>query len=265
MSASSEKKKSSGVRANLFVLRLSRRWLEIVLVILAVYITLPWLAPTLMKIGLTGPANLIYTAYSPFCHQFAFRSFFVYGEQPVYPRELAGTEYTPYESYVAAAPEFQEHYTYWYQFYNGVEPAGISADDLQEFSPWLQFASRDFKGNEQMGYKVTLCERDITIYSAMFVGGLLYSRVRWRLRPAPWWLYAILGLAPIAIDGFSQLLGYPPFGLWPARETLPIFRVVTGMFFGLMNVWLGFPYLERSFWDTRVQIERKLRQHGIEF
>jgi uncharacterized membrane protein len=73
----------------------------------------------------------------------------------------------------------------------------------------------------------------------------------------------LLGLAPIGLDGFSQLLGYPPFNLWSPRETLPIFRIVTGALFGLMNVWLAFPYLELSMRETQEQIVAKLARTGI--
>jgi uncharacterized membrane protein len=114
-----------------------------------------------------------------------------------------------------------------------------------------------------MGYKTTLCERDIAIYSALFFGGLAFTQVRRRLRPIPIWLYVLLGIAPIGIDGLSQLLGNAPFNLWPPRETLPIFRVVTGALFGLANVWLGFPYLELSMRETRDQILAKLARAGI--
>jgi hypothetical protein len=73
----------------------------------------------------------------------------------------------------------------------------------------------------------------------------------------------LFGIAPIGIDGFSQLLGNAPFNLWPPREALPIFRVVTGTLFGLANVWLGFPYLEMSMKETRDQILAKFARAGI--
>lgn len=248
---------SFAVRANIWTLRLARHWLRVVLIILGIYISLPWVAPTLMKLGATDAGNFLYFLYSPFCHQFAFRSFFLYGEQAAYPRYTVGTGLTPFETYVEPLPEFAPDRI--------VEIFGIQSlvGDIYGFSPGFQGAAREFKGNEQMGYKMPLCERDITIYTAMFIGGVLYTRVRWRLRPAPWWLYIWLGLAPIGIDGFSQLLSYPPFNLWPVRETSPFFRVLTGALFGLMNVWLGFPYLERAMWDTRRQIESKLARIGI--
>ncbi|MBI5669052.1 MAG: DUF2085 domain-containing protein [Chloroflexi bacterium] len=246
--------RSLAVRLNIWVLRFARHWLRVALVLLAIYISLPWVAPTLMKLGLTGPARALYTLYSPFCHQFAFRSFFLYGDQPAYPRYNTGSPLTPFESYAVTLPEFAP---------DRVHPIGGAVRDVYEFTPGFQFAARDFVGNEEMGYKMTLCERDIAIYTALFVGGLVYSRVRRRLRPVPIYIYVILGVLPIGLDGFSQMLGYPPFNLWPPRETLPGFRVLTGALFGLMNAWLAFPYLEQSFNDTRRQVEAKLARAGI--
>ncbi len=246
--------RTTALRLNLFVLRLSRHWLRVALVVLAVYISLPWIAPTLMKLGITGPARVIYTLYSPFCHQFAFRSFFLFGEQAAYPRFNTGSPLVPFESYAAQLPEFAP---------DQVHPLAGRVGDVYAFTPGYQFMARDFIGNDQMGYKMTLCERDIAIYTMLFIGGLIYSRVRRRLRPVPIYIYIILGVLPIGLDGFSQMLGYPPFNLWPPRETLPGFRVLTGALFGLMNAWLAFPYLELSFNDTRQQVEAKLARAGI--
>jgi uncharacterized membrane protein len=238
--------KRFAVGLNKFLLRLTRNWLKIALALVGLYATLPFVAPTLMHLGITGPARVLYTLYSPFCHQFAFRSVFLFGEQPFYPRANTGTELRPYEAYVSEAPEL-----------TNVDPTN-----------WvqLQLSSRAFLGNEQMGYKTTLCARDVSIYLALFAGIVLYSLpiVRRRLRPVPIWLYVLLGLGPIGIDGFSQLLGYPPFNLWPPRETLPVFRIVTGALFGFMNAWLGLPYLEMSIQETREQLEAKFARAGIE-
>lgn len=249
----------AAIRLNRMVLRLARNWLRIVTVILAIYVTLPLAAPTLMNMGLGGPASVIYTVYSPFCHQFAFRSFFLYGSQPAYPRAVSGTGLVPFETYAAASPDFRAAFSH----YSGIPAEQVTLADLLPFSPALQFAARDFRGDAVMGYKMTLCERDITIYAALLVGALVFAKVRTRLRPIPLWLYALLGLAPIGLDGLSQMLGYPPFSFWPPRETLPAFRVVTGALFGLASAWLAFPYMEASMLETRTEIEHKLRQAGI--
>lgn len=256
--------RSFALRVNLWLLALSRHWLRTALIVLGIYITLPWVAPTLMHFGITGPARVVYFIYGPFCHQFAFRSFFLYGEQPIYPRSIANTPYTPYEDYIDNSPEFDDALKNWVG-----RPQSRFAT-VEEFEPYtwsfdLQFASKDFFGTPEMGYKTTLCMRDIAIYTAMWVFGLVYShpKVRRRLRPIPIWLYVFAGVLPIAIDGFSQLLGYPPISLWEPRETGPVFRVVTGAVFGLATGWLAFPYLEQSFVETRIQLEAKLRKAGI--
>jgi uncharacterized membrane protein len=259
MSQTSETQRSFAIRSNIFLLRLTRNWVRVALVIIGIYVSLPILAPVLMQVGATGPARVIYAMYGPFCHQFAFRSFFLFGEQSAYPRAIAGTDLAPFEAYAPYSPAFRESLSRY------IDPANIDRFDYAIFSPALQFASRDFVGDERMGYKMTLCERDITIYIMLFTGGVIYSipAVRRRLRPVPIWIYIILGLGPIGIDGFSQLLGYPPFNLWLPRETSPFFRVLTGGIFGLMNAWLGFPYLDMSFRETAEQIEAKLARAGI--
>ncbi len=240
-------------RRNRMLLGICRHWLELVTFFLALYVALPVLAPVFMKLGLEAPGRVIYTIYSPFCHQFAFRSWFIGGQQTLWPRELAGLDDVSFERAALDSPAFRELYAH----FAGRNPADIALDDLSDFTPALQFASRAFLGDEKFGYKLSLCERDIAIYGAMLVGATLYRRWRRNLRPAPIWLYVLLGLAPVGIDGFSQLLGYPPFSLWPPRETTPAFRFVTGMLFGLMNVWLGFPWLEISFQELREPLERR--------
>lgn len=244
---STNNKKSLGLRLNFWLLRLTRNWLRVALVVVGLYASLPFVAPALMKLGATGPANILYTLYSPFCHQFAFRSVFLFGEQPFYPREITDTPYQSYESYIAELPGF---------------PAVTSPED---FSPSFWQPARAFRGNEEMGYKTTLCARDVSIYAMLFAGGLIYAYppIRRRIRPIPLWIYVIAGLGPIGIDGFSQLLSYPPFNLWEVRETAPFFRVATGAMFGLMNAWLGYPYIEMTMQDTRRQIEIKLYRAGI--
>lgn len=251
---------------NLFTLRFSRNWLKILTVIIGIYATLPIVTPALMAAGIEAPARVLYTIYSPFCHQFAFRSFFLFGEQSAYPRAITNTELNRFEPYAAQDPDFIQQYNYWFEFYNATSPPQpVTEADLLNFTPWLQFASRDFIGNQEMGYKTAICMRDVGIYLALFASLLIYNIpvVYRRIRPAPIWLYIILGVAPIGLDGFSQLLGYPPFNLWEPRETAPIFRIVTGVLFGFMTGWLAFPHFKIAMEETRQQIEQKFARAGI--
>ena len=239
---------------------IARSWLGIVLTILAIYISLPWVAPTLARFGLASPADFLYTIYSPFCHQFAFRSFFIYGEQALYPRAAAGTGYRPFEEYAAKSEAFLEQYRYWASYYRtNPPPPPPTVEGLGQFSVAQQIAARHFIGDAATGYKTALCSRDIAIYTMIFIGGLVYRRYRRRIRPLPLWMYIFVGLGPIGLDGFSQLLSYPPFEFWAVRETAPFFRIVTGGLFGLMSAWFGFPHIERSMQDIADRLDIRLR------
>ncbi len=227
--------------ADKFTYWFSRHWLLLFNTAVAIYVFLPILAPILMNAGLTGPGRVIYTVYSPMCHQMASRSFFLFGEQPVYPRELAGTNYLPLEAYTDNIEEFE----------------GASPDN------WANFflAARRFVGNEQLGYKMALCERDMAIYGFVLIGGLLYGLLRKRvaIRPLPVLVFLIIGMGPIALDGFSQLFGYyaVPIGggepssvqqllgaIFPLRESPPWLRFTTGALFGFMLAWLILPHVD---------------------
>ncbi len=222
-----------------WVQRLSRHWMVFVLVFLFLYVGLALSAPVLMHTGHTGAADVVYKLYGPLCHQFAFRSWFFFGEQAAYPRAVSGTSWGTFEEYASRDP-----------FFDGL--------DLYQWTAALQLRARAFRGNEEMGYKTALCQRDIAIYSAMLIFALFFTRVRRWLRPAPLWLYLILGLMPLGFDGFSQLFSYPPFEFWPVRETLPFFRTLTGALFGMMNGWLAFPYLEESMREMQASAQRKI-------
>jgi uncharacterized membrane protein len=254
-----------GPRANRALYGFARHWLRFVLGFLLVYAGLPWVAPVLMYVGMTDTARAIYTLYTPFCHQFAFRSVFLFGEQPFYPRFNVGDpNFVPFETYAADLPEFDPNRIAMMQML-GMTAGGGLVGDIYDFTVGYQAAAREFLGNPQMGYKTAICARDVAIYASMFFFGLLYAvpAVRRRIRPAPLWLYVLLGLGPIGIDGFSQLFGYVSDGTLPMRETLPIFRVLTGALFGMMNVWLGFPYMESMFADMRDEIRQKFKRAGL--
>jgi uncharacterized membrane protein len=115
---------------------------------------------------------------------------------------------------------------------------------------------------------MALCQRDISIYASMFVGGLIYAvlRRRGRVRPMPFWLFVVVGLGPIALDGFSQLfsqlfigLGLDGLaGLVPLRESSPLLRSLTGIILGLSIVWLLYPRLDEQFTATADSMEARL-------
>ncbi len=215
-----------------FSLWMADHWLFVVNLLFIIYLGLPVLAPVLMKVGATAPANVIYTAYSPLCHQLGFRSFFLFGEQPYYPRAAAG---------IQGVVTFGQ-------------ATGIDENDL--------LAARAFKGSKQLGYKIALCERDVAIYGAIILFGLLFALTRRRIPPLHWALWLVIAIAPIGLDGFSQLFSQLPIPFiatfLPYRESTPFLRLLTGFLFGFGTAWFGLPYVEESMRETRDILYRKL-------
>jgi uncharacterized membrane protein len=73
-----------------------RHWLTAVNLAVAVFVGLPFLAPILLAAGYDAPANEIYAAYKLVCHEWAFRSFFLFGPAATYGpetlRDLVGQQ-----------------------------------------------------------------------------------------------------------------------------------------------------------------------------
>jgi uncharacterized membrane protein len=122
-----------------------------------------------------------------------------------------------------------------------------------------------------MGYKAALCQRDVAIYGMLALFGfvfLILHKMNVKVPYLPMWAYLLMGIAPMGLDGFSQLFANPPFNgfglaLYPIRESTPLLRTLTGALFGLANGWLAYPYIEDSMADTREIVETKLIRAGI--
>ncbi|MBN2387386.1 MAG: glutaredoxin family protein [Anaerolineales bacterium] len=213
----------------------ARHYLAIFALFLFFYVGLPFLAPVLKQVGADGPAEVIYKIYSPLCHQWGFRSWFLFGEQVYYPHAAAGIEGVI--SFEAAT--------------------GIS----DQTDPG-RLEARSFEGNPVMGFKVALCERDVAIWGAMFLFAVLFAATGRRLPAIPWWLWILLGIVPPGLDGFSQLLSQLPYdwiqALLPYRESTPFLRSLTGFMFGWFTAWFAFPLFEETMADTCRLLSRKV-------
>jgi uncharacterized membrane protein len=209
----------------------SRHYLAVINAFMLLYFGLPILAPVLMNAGATLPANVLYTVYKPLCHQFGFRSFFLFGEQAYYPLAEAGIEGVKTFEQVTGFQDLDN-------------PAALS-----------RFQARQFVGNETVGYKMALCERDMAIYGAILLFGLLYAASGRRLKPLHWALWVLIGMGPIGLDGFSQLFSQMEWqwlsSILPYRESTPFLRVLTGGLFGFATAWFAYPYMEESMAETR--------------
>ena len=215
---------------------LSRWYMALIAGLLVLYVGLPFLAPVFARAGATGPARLIYAIYSPLCHQLPFRSWFLWGSQAYYPRELAGIPG------VASYEEF-------------TGSSGVNVTSERKFTGLEQ---RGF-GAEAAGYKVALCQRDVAIYASMALFALLFMATGRKIKALPWYLWVIIGLGPIALDGFSQLPSLiaqlPDWML--IRESTPVLRSLTGALFGIATSWYLFPMIEESMRETRKMLAGK--------
>lgn len=91
------------------------------------------------------------------------------------------------------------------------------------------------------GHQFGFCARNLSIYSSMFVGSLIFALSKKRLPGIPWWLWVLMCL-PIAWDGLTQM-----FGL---RESDWVLRVITGTLFGLGNVWFALPLMQKTILES---------------
>lgn len=98
------------------------------------------------------------------------------------------------------------------------------------------------------GHQIAYCQRDLAIYTGVFVLGLVYALVRRSLHPLSWRGAFLLAL-PMAVDGTTQLVGL--------RESTWQLRVVTGVFFALAIVWFIYPRLELGFAEIRAVLARR--------
>jgi uncharacterized membrane protein len=233
-------KVTTGDRVSFWI---AKRYLLMLNLFFLIYIGLPFLAPTLMKLGAELPARAIYRIYSPLCHQFGFRSFFLYGEQVVYP--LA-------EARMSGIKTFEQ-------------ATGIP--NLEDPYSVTRFDARKYTGDETVGYKVALCERDVAIYLAILLFGIIYGLSGRSIKSLHWAVWILIGIAPIGLDGFSQLFSQFNWAwlnsVLPYRESTVYLRILTGALFGFMTAWFAYPNIEESMNETRQYYIKKFAVNQV--
>lgn len=230
---------------------MNRYWFVWFSVLYGAFVSLPWLAPSLMQIGAEGPGQIIYTVYSFFCHQLPERSFFLFGQKAMY--SLAEIQFR------------------WQQ---SVDPAIL----------------RQFTGDPLTGWKVAWSDRMVALYTSILLLAWLWWPLRKKIRPLPLYGFVLLAL-PMAIDGASHFIsdlsglnqGFRCTNAWLAGLTGNAFpgwfyfgdapgsfnswmRLITGSLFGLGVVWFLFPILDRAgsadrlLMNSRLDLMEKLQQ-----
>jgi uncharacterized membrane protein len=214
---------------------ISKHYLAVVNLLLLLYVGIPFLAPVFKEVGANGPAEVIYKIYSPLCHQWAFRSFFLFGEQPYYPHTAAK---------VPGVLTFEQ-------------VSGIT--DANDPS---RLQARQFEGTPLLGYKVAFCERDVAIWGAMALFGLVFAATGRRLPKLHWMIWILVGMFPIGLDGFSQLFSQIPNAfiqsILPYRESTPFLRTLTGFLFGFTTAWFMFPLIEEAMSETKRSFSNRI-------
>ncbi len=198
-----------------------RNFIILVIVILFFFLFLAFMAPVLMKYEITQLGRTIYKIYSNFCHQFAHRSWFLFGEQVFYPAySEKGSGIRPLN-----------------------EVFGVFAESVQE--------SREIIGNESAGYKVAICQRDVAIYGAMLIFALIFYISQNRIKKIPFWIWFLMAIIPIGVDGFWQLISSSNLSILKitSHESTPLIRSITGCMFGAFTGWYLYPAIEETFED----------------
>ena len=207
-----------------------RNYMILIIVILFFFLFFAFLAPVLMKYEITQPGRIIYAIYSNFCHQFAHRSWFLFGEQVFYPA------YSEKGSGIRSLNEV----------------FGVFAESVQE--------SREIIGNDNAGYKVAICQRDVAIYGAMLIFAFIFHFSQNRIKKIPFWLWFLIAIVPIGVDGFWQLISSLNLSILNihSHESTPLIRSITGWMFGLFTGWYLYPAIEETFEDESNGIIKRI-------
>lgn len=211
------------VKLNYGVYWLSKYWLAIFNTIVGLYTVGACLTPFLMHFGFEKLAHILYAFYKPFCHQYPFRSWFLFGSDHIHTYPL-------------------------------MEPMSVPKMNLSS-----SFVGNTATGYKMALCQRDIAMYGI-IFLAGLAYGLL--RPRKKIRPLPMWIYFTFGIVAIMLDGGIQWLSYLIWVLFPKIiafpfETIPLMRVLTGALFGLGMIATSYPYINEYFDEIKETLERK--------
>ena len=239
---------SGAARLNRAVYWLSRHWLLAFIAIWGIFNLLPWLAPLFMKAGWEVAGRFIYTIYTLLLHQLTQRSYFLFGEQPMY--------------------ELAEVQAVWQNTGNPL-------------------VLRQFIGNPEMGWKVAWSDRMVSLYTGILLWAALLGPWRRHLPRLPLWGLALWAM-PMVLDGGTHMIsdmmggiggGFRYGNVWLSSLTNYAFstgfyagdglgsfnswmRLISGLLFSLGAVWFVLPVLEETFGGTKKRMEEKFEAAG---
>ena len=201
-------------RANHAVFWLSKHWLALFNGLLALFTALAFLAPVLMYLGDTEAGAFIHHLYDPFCHQYAFRSWFLFGPQATYPTD--GT---------------------------------LSPSEMLAAGKFLGSAETGFK--TALCQRCIAIYGAMTLAGVLY--GLLRRRVTWKPLPL-WAYIALGIVPMGLDGGYQWLTyiihWILPGVVLVAHETTPFWRTLTGGLFGALSAALLYPHAQVFFDET---------------
>ena len=227
-----------------FVLWFNQHWILVFGVLFGGFVLTPFLAPVFMAVGWDTPGNVIYWIYSILCHQLPQRSYFLFGPKISY--------------------SLSEIQAVWENTNNIV-------------------ILRQFAGNPQMGWKVAWSDRMVSMYTSIWLFGIVWGLMKNNLKRLPIWGFVLL-LLPMAFDGTTHFIsdlsgigqGFRDTNTWLVSITNNLLdpnfyagdawgsfnawmRLVSGLLFGLGIVWFGFPYIDEAFSNSAEIVQYKIQ------
>jgi uncharacterized membrane protein len=194
------------------------------------------------------PGKLIYLIYSFFCHQLPQRSYFLFGDK---------------FSYTLAE----------------IQAAWRSTNNI--------VILRQFIGNAHMGWKIAWSDRMVSMFTSLWLFGILWGSVKQKNKRISWWILILL-LLPLAVDGTTHFIsdmagigqGFRDSNSWLAvltQHSLSVsfyagdawgsfnawMRIISGILFGFGMVWFGFPHIDEVFKDSGLAIEYKNQRKAL--
>jgi uncharacterized membrane protein len=231
-------------RTDQITLWFSQHWIVTMNILLGTFAILPFMAPVFMSTGWVVPGKLIYFFYSFLCHQLPERSYFLMGPKISY--------------------SLKEIQIVWQ-----------NTNDVTIL--------RQFLGNPQMGWKVAWSDRMVSMFTSLWLFGILWEVIRKKVKPLPWWGLILL-IMPLALDGTTHLIsdltgfgqGFRDTNAWLAMLTNHIFpaafyagdawgsfnawmRLISGVIFSLGIAWFLFPHMDEAFINSIEMVRYKYK------
>lgn len=213
--------RDAAARLNRGVLFLASHWIALFNLLMVVHLSGAILAPVAMHLGRTRIGGALYALYGPFCHQYPFRSWFLFGEAAAYPLH---------------------------------EP--ISALDMSELS---HFVGNPEVGYKMALCQRDIAIYAAMLFAGLIYGPLR-TRVKIPPLPL-WLYFVFGILPMFLDGGIQwlsyALWQFIPALLSQPFETIPAMRTLTGALFGLGVTAVGYPTLAIYFDDIRATLKQK--------